>query len=41
LHPGNFLLVEERYEFALREGSEVGLDALDELRDAALLVVAA
>lgn len=30
LHPDNFLLVEEWHEFALREGSEVGLDALDE-----------
>ena len=41
LHPDNLLLVEEGNELALREGSEVGLDALDKLRDAALLVVAA
>jgi hypothetical protein len=40
LHSTNFLLVEERHEFALREGSEVGLDAFDKLGDAALLVVA-
>lgn len=41
LHPGNFPLVKERHEFALREGGEVGLDALDKLGDAALLVVVA
>jgi hypothetical protein len=37
----NFLLVKEGHELTLREGSEVGLDALNKLRDAALLVVAA
>jgi hypothetical protein len=41
LHSTNFPLVEEWDEFALREGSEVGLNALDKLRDAAPLVVAA
>ena len=41
LHPVDFLLVKERHEFPLREGSEVGFDALDKLRNAALLVVAA
>jgi len=40
-HTVNFLLVKERHEFALREGREVGLDALDELGDSALPVVAA
>ena len=41
LHPVDFLLVEERHKFALRKGSEVSLDALDKLRDAALLIVTA
>ena len=40
-HAVDFLLVEERHEFALCERSEISLDALDKLRDAALLVVAA
>jgi hypothetical protein len=40
LHPGNFLLVEKRHKFALREGHEVGLDALNKPCDVALLVVA-
>jgi len=34
--PGNFPLVKERHQFALREGSEVGLDPFDKLRDAGL-----
>lgn len=37
----DFVLVEEGNEFALRAGREVGLDALNKLRNAALLVVAA
>ena len=37
LHPAYFLLVEKRQEFALREGSEVGLDAFDKLRAAKVL----
>ena len=40
-HAVDFLPVKERHEFPLRKGSEVGLDALDKLRDAALLIVAA
>lgn len=40
LHPVDFLNIEEWDEFATGVAREVGLDALDELGDAALFVIA-
>lgn len=38
-HAVDFMLVEKGNEFALSEGSEVGLDTLDKQRDAALRAI--